>query len=129
MTALDLDKDGVEELVVCFEGYGLYTYDETNGWHLLNSIVPHGMVPQGKGLALNFGVTYGLWYYDQLGGFVQRNTVAPDQMVSMDLDKDGTEELVATFAGYGLYVYDQANGWSLLNSVSPDAMMGANLSN
>jgi hypothetical protein len=78
---------------------------------------------------MNFGATYGLWYYDQPGGYKQLNTVPRDQMITLDLDKDGTEELVATFAGYGLYVYDQTTGWSMLNAVNPDAMMGANLSN
>jgi hypothetical protein len=129
MTAVDLDNDGAEEVAACFAGYGLYTYDETNGWVQLNTVVPDGMVAQGKGLALNFGAAYGLWYYDQAGGYVQWNTVPPEKMVSVDIDKDGTEELVATFAGYGLWVYDQAVGWSQLNAVIPDVMMGANLSN
>jgi parallel beta-helix repeat protein len=129
MTAVDLDNDGADEFVACFAGYGLYMYDETNGWRQLNSVVPDAMRPLGKGLALNFGATYGLWYYDQLGGYKQLSTVPPDQMVAMDIDKDGTEELVATFAGYGLYVYDQTNGWSQLNGVIPEDMIPANLSN
>jgi len=45
MTAVDIDKDGVEELVVSFSGYGLYYFDETNGWQLLNTVVPGGMKP------------------------------------------------------------------------------------
>jgi hypothetical protein len=126
---VDLDNDGVEELVTSFAGYSLYKHDRANGWQLLNTVIPDGMVPLGKGLALNFGMTYGLWYYDQAGGYVQLNTLPPDQMVSVDLDKDGKEELVASFAGYGMYVYDQTHGWSLLTSASPEAMIGANLAN
>ena len=45
MTAVDLDKDGVAELVVSFSGYGLYYFDETNGWQLLNTVLPVGMKP------------------------------------------------------------------------------------
>lgn len=52
---------------------------------------------------MNFGATYGRWYYDQPGGYKQLNPVPPDQMITLDLDKDGTEELVATFAGYGVW--------------------------
>jgi hypothetical protein len=129
MTAVDLDNDGAEELAACFAGYGLYKYDETNGWVQLNTVIPDAMRALGKGLVLNFGAAYGLWYYDQVGGYAQWNTVPPDDMVAIDIDKDGTEELVATFAGYGLYVHDEATGWSQLNAVIPDDMMCGNLAN
>ena len=45
MTAVDIDNDGVEEMVVSFSGYGLYYFDETNGWQLLNTVPPAGMKP------------------------------------------------------------------------------------
>jgi hypothetical protein len=45
MVAVDIDKDGVEELVVSFSGYGLYYFDETNSWRLLNTVVLDDMKP------------------------------------------------------------------------------------
>jgi hypothetical protein len=45
MTVVDIDKDSVEELVVSFSGFGLYYYDETNGWQLLNTVLLVGMKP------------------------------------------------------------------------------------
>jgi hypothetical protein len=45
MTAVDIDNDAVEELVVSFSGYGLYYFDETDGWQLLNDVVPDDMKP------------------------------------------------------------------------------------
>jgi hypothetical protein len=45
MVAVDIDNDGVEELVVSFSGYGLYYRDETSGWHLINDVVPNDMKP------------------------------------------------------------------------------------
>ena len=45
MTAVDIDNNGVEELVVSFPGYGLWYYDETNGWQFLNDVVPDEMKP------------------------------------------------------------------------------------
>jgi hypothetical protein len=35
----------VEELVVSFSGFGLYYFDETIGWQLLNAVVPDDMKP------------------------------------------------------------------------------------
>jgi len=45
MTAVDIDKDVVEELVVSFNGYGLYYLDEKNRWHWINDFVPKEMKP------------------------------------------------------------------------------------
>ena len=40
MLALDMDKDGVEELVSFFTADGLYIYREANGWVLFDPVVP-----------------------------------------------------------------------------------------
>jgi len=45
MVAVDIDKDALEEPVVCFPGCGLYYYDESSGWHPLNTICPENMIP------------------------------------------------------------------------------------
>jgi hypothetical protein len=129
MTAVDIDNDGLEELVVSFGGYGLYSYDETTGWQQLNTVIPDDMIRQGNGIAADYGAAYGLWYWDATVGWVQRTNEDPGQMTAVDIDKDGTEELAATFAGYGLYVYDEASGWWQLNTVIPDDIMCGNLSN
>jgi len=54
-------------------------------------------------LVLNFGSDYGLYQYDRPGGWNQWNTINPSQMVIVDLNGDGADELVADFPGYGLY--------------------------
>jgi hypothetical protein len=87
------------------------------------------MMRLGSGLIVNSGVTDGLWRYDQVRGWTQLNTVNPDQMLAVDMDNDGMEEVVASFNGYGLYVYKESNGWFQLNSVVPVATIGINLSN
>jgi hypothetical protein len=79
-------------------------------------------------LILNFGPAYGLYQYDQSGGWKQWNTVNPSQMVTVDLNGDGTDELVAAFPGDGLYTYDSTNGWQLINTVIPE-FMGAGRNN
>ena len=79
-------------------------------------------VPEDE-LVLNFGPAYGLYQYDQAGGWKQWNTINPSQMVTVDLNGDGTDELVAAFPGYGLYTYDSANGWQLINTEIPEGMI------
>jgi len=44
MLAVDMDNDGMEEVVVSFSGYGLYLYKETIGWILLNSVIPEAII-------------------------------------------------------------------------------------
>jgi hypothetical protein len=127
MVTVDLDGDGTEELVAAFPGYGLYTYDSVGGnWQQINTVIPDAIIRQGNGIAANYGAAYGLWNWSQGGGWKQRNTVEPGQMLSVDINKDGVEELVVSFAGYGLYYYDEAIGWQLLNSVLPEDMKAIN---
>ena len=78
-------------------------------------------------LVLNFGPAYGLNHYAQAGGWKQWNTVNPSQMVTVDLNGDGTDELVAAFTGYGLYKKDSANDWQPINNVDPEKMIAADI--
>jgi hypothetical protein len=127
IVAVDIDNDGTDELVVSFAGYGLYTYEPVGGiWQQINTVIPDGMIKQGNGIAADYGAVFGLWFYDTAGGWVQRNTVDPGQMVAVDIDNDGLEELVVSFGGYGLYYFDETNGWQLLNSVLPNDMKPIN---
>jgi hypothetical protein len=73
-------------------------------------------------LVLDYGAAYGLWHYDQTGGWQRWNTVNPSQIVTVDLNADGQDELVAAFPGYGLYTYDSAVGWQRINTVLPEVM-------
>jgi hypothetical protein len=82
-------------------------------------------VPEDE-LVLNFGPAYGLYHYDQAGGWKQWNTINPSQMVTVDLNGGGTDELVAAFPGFSLYTYDSANGRQLLNTVLPVGMKPIN---
>jgi len=127
IVAVDIDGDGNDDLVASFVGYGLYTYEPEDGtWLKINDIIPENMIRQGNGIAVDFGAAYGLWVWSQGGGWVQRNTVDPGQMVAVDIDNDGVEELVVSFSGYGLYYFDETNGWQLLNAIVPDDMKPIN---
>jgi hypothetical protein len=126
--AVDIDGDGNDELVVSFPGYGLYTYEpEGRTWDRINRETPEGMIRLDNGIAVDFGAAYGLWVWSQGGSWQQRNPISPDQMVAVDLDKDGVEELVASFPGYGLWYTDEAVGWQFLNAVIPIDMKPMNV--
>jgi hypothetical protein len=103
--------------------YGFTSFTASDGSE--GTIPPPAIVEDE--LVLNYGVAYGMWHYDQARGWAQVNTVHPDEMLAVDLDGDGVEELVASFSGYGLWVYREANGWSRINTVIPDAMISINL--
>jgi len=126
LLAVDIDNDGVEELVVSFPGYGLYYDNGSGAWPQINTVIPEAMIRQGNGIAVDFGATYGLWTWSQAGGWVQRNTVDPGQMTVTDIDNDSVEELVVSFIGFGLYYFDETIGWQLLNAVVPDDMKPIN---
>jgi hypothetical protein len=126
LLAVDVDNDGAEELVVSFNGYGLYWRDETFFWTQLSAVIPENMIRLNNGIACDFGSAYGLWIWTQSGGWVQRNTVDPGQMAVVDIDNDSVGELVVSFPGYGLYYFDEINGWQQLNAVVPDGMKPIN---
>ena len=78
-------------------------------------------------LVLDFGPAYGLYQYDQAGEWKPWNTVNPSQMVTLDLNGDGTDDLVAAFPGYGLYKKDSASDWQPINTVDPEKMIAADI--
>jgi probable HAF family extracellular repeat protein len=98
-------------------------YGEKSGLKRGFVLDPAGLANLKDELVCNFGATYGLWHYDQAIGWTQLNTVAPVQIISVDIDSDGQDELAASFAGYGLYIYDSTNGWTRINAVVPDEMI------
>jgi len=127
VVAADIDGDAKDELVVSFPGYGLYTYEPEGGiWDPINTEIPEAMIRQGNVIAVDFGAAYGLLVWSQGGGWQPRNTADPGQMVAVDIDKDGIEELVVAFSGYGLYYHDETNGWQFLNAVIPEDMKAIN---
>ena len=71
--AVDIDRDGNDELVVSFPGYGLYTYEPEDGtWDRINTEITESMIQQGNGIAADYGGTYGLWVWTREGGWQPR---------------------------------------------------------
>jgi len=124
MIAADIDGDGQDELVASFFGYGLYYYDVPGVWTQISADVPDAMVRYSNGVVCDFGATSGLGSYSKSEGWVQFNAVDPDKIVAVDIDNDGQDELVVSFAGYGLYIYEPVSGiWEQINTVIPEGMI------
>ncbi|NWF73964.1 MAG: hypothetical protein HXY51_13110, partial [Nitrospirae bacterium] len=121
--AVDLDKDGSEELVAPFEGYGLYVYRGAKGWSQINSMVPEAMIRWNNGSVCDYVAASGVWAWTQAGGWEKLNTVDPALMMAVDFNNDRQDELVITFSGYGLWTYGQASGWSKINNLVPEAII------
>jgi len=82
------------------------------------------MVRYSNGVVCDFGATSGLGSYSKSEGWVQFNAVDPDKIVAVDIDNDGQDELVVSFAGYGLYIYEPVSGiWEQINTVIPEGMI------
>jgi hypothetical protein len=124
MTAVDIDRDGEDELVLSFMSYGLYTYEPTGSiWTRITTVLPEAMIRHGNGVACDFGTAYGLWLWDQAGLWQRINNADPDKMISSDVDGDAKDELIVSFAAYGLYIYDGISGWTGIADVIPEAML------
>jgi hypothetical protein len=121
--SVDLDKDGIGELVAPVQGYGVYVYRQTSGWSKINSIVPEAMIRWNNGIVCDYGAAYGLWSWTEAGGWLQLNPVDPGLMMAVNFNKDNQEELVVTFSGHGLWTFSQTNGWSKINNLVPEDLI------
>jgi hypothetical protein len=126
MIAADIDGDGEDELIVSFTGYGLYFCDDPGVWTQINTVIPENMIRLNNGIVCDFGATHGLWIWTQAGGWEQWNPADPDKVLAVDIDHDGEDELVASFAGYGLYRRNETGFWTLMNTVIPENMIRLN---
>ena len=127
--SVDIDGDLNDELVISFPGYGLYVFEpEGLIWQQppINTVIPENMIRHGNGIACDFGAAHGLWIWTMTGGWLQLNDVDPVHMLSVDIDKDGVEQLVVSFFGYGLYYDDEIIGWQPLKDVVPEEMKSIN---
>jgi hypothetical protein len=130
MLAMDIDGDRNDELVISFSGYGLYVFEpEGLIWQQppINTVIPDDMIRYGNGIVCDFGSAYGLWYWTLEGGWRERwNDADLGQMVAVDIDRDGVEELVVSFTDFGLYYRDETSGWQFLSTVVPEDMKPIN---
>ncbi|MCP4346513.1 MAG: hypothetical protein GY795_13430 [Desulfobacterales bacterium] len=119
----DIDNDGHAELAASFVSLGLYLWNGT-AWDRIND-EPEGMIAYDDGMALDFGSDTGLYRYNKSNGWTYLNDNDPDVMVAADIDLDGKDELVVSFAGLGLYAWNETN-WNKIDDAAPEKMVRYN---
>lgn len=127
MAVGDVDADGAEELVVEFPAHGVWIYRPPLQYRKINpnqvERLTTGNLAGGGAVDVvhDFGAAFGLWFYvdDQL--YQQVNTGATTANAPCDLDEDGRDELVASFAGAGLWKWERGL-WISLLQVAPEAI-------
>ncbi|MDM8542697.1 hypothetical protein QUF90_16605 [Desulfococcaceae bacterium HSG9] len=120
MITVDFDGDGKDELVGSFVGIGMWYYDN-NVWTNFHDSAPEAMIRFGDKLAADRG-TGGLYLYDPTDEWVQITGSEPIEIVTVDFDGDGEDELVGSFVGIGMWFYDN-NVWTNFHDYSPKAMI------
>ena len=122
MFTTDLNQDGVDELTVIFSN-GLYNWDG-NSWTQLTVAVPEDIVEYAGGLAVDLGED-GLHKYSLTDGWSLLTPSNSIDMVSVDMDQDGLNELAVGFNN-GVFVLDPQGNWTQLTTSEIQKMMTFN---
>ncbi len=120
----DIDKDGKDDIIASFPGYGIYAYYSTAGWAFLTSAMPEAIVSYGNGFVGDFGAS-GLYSFDQVNSWQKIADHNADNIVIADINKDGKNDIIACFPGYAIYIYCSDSGWKPLTNHSqmPEALI------
>ncbi|MDM8541107.1 choice-of-anchor D domain-containing protein [Desulfococcaceae bacterium HSG9] len=123
MITLDINGDGVDELIASFTDYGLYYW---NGlmWIGINANAPEAMIEWDNKLVADFG-SLGLWTYNTTDVWVNLKDNDPGLMSTANVNGTGIDELVVYFADLGIYTWD-GSVWTQINENTPDALVGWN---
>ena len=90
---------------------------------LLSTTFLHSQAYSADILAVDFGPPHGLWTKTDGSAWTQLHSVSPEQIITGDIDGDGTGDIIVDFgADYGLWAWMNNTTWNHLHSVSPEDM-------
>jgi hypothetical protein len=121
--AVDIDSDGIDEIVSYFPGSGIYIFDNGVWGSRISSAVPQAMVKFGNKVAIDLGSKKGLYTYNTTEKLTRISSLDPAIMTEVDVDSDGVMELAAYFTGKGLYIFDNGVWGSSISTAVPEAMI------
>ena len=113
-------------LVADFGSSGLYTYNTSDGWTLINTqevsqIIPADIDSDGADELTCVFPAYGVYVYDE-GVWSLINTLLPESIV-----KFGYGLAVDFGSQYGLYTYNSIDGYTHLTTEDADGMVEADI--
>jgi len=87
-------------------------------------------LPVKQDLVIDFGAI-GLWARMNDATWQKLNNSSPDQVVTGDIDGNGTDDIIADFSSTfgGIFVKRNQGGWSQLHNSTPDMMAVGDLDN
>ena len=120
VTTGDIDGNGTDDVIVNFEGSGLWVYQTGLGWgkkihgaYPLNNVTTGDIDGNGTDdVIVNFEGS-GLWIYQTgLGWGKKIHGAYPlNNVTTGDIDGNGTDDVIVNFEGSGLWVYQTGLGW------------------
>ena len=133
MVTADLDRNGHDDLVVVFPGYGVWRWVDTGAWSQLHPFDASKLAvghsdpdSQGADLILDFP-GLGLWIYRSNGTW---RSIHPQNATTLlaanvidsfvgNVPIYGRYDVIASFAGAGLWAYVDGSYWVRLHEVTP----------
>lgn len=114
-----------DNLLINFPGYGLYSYNSTSKYTLLNTVdaplsVTADIDADGVDEVVSFFEGYGLYTWDN-GTWTIMTTAKPEELVRFG------NGLAIDLGDYGLFTYDSTNKWRKINDVSPTSMVSVDV--
>ncbi|MDG3007512.1 Calx-beta domain-containing protein [Paludisphaera mucosa] len=104
---------------VDYDAYGLWTYNQVEGWAQINTVDPQSVLTTWRRDAyIDFGPG-GLWHWDQLRGYSQISAVDPQSVM---LDENG-DSVYIDFGYGGLWKWSESAGYTPINSVDPQQVI------
>jgi len=141
----DVDHNGREDLVIDFGAeYGIWMYLNGTSWKHLDMRSASWMAKtdlDGNGqddLVIAFGAGTGakqaypgkgVWAYMNGASWTQidARAIASTQAISLDIDRNGREDLVVSYGSNGIWVFNNNTSWSKLHSVAAKSLVAADL--
>ncbi|MDM8554060.1 hypothetical protein QUF75_04960 [Desulfococcaceae bacterium HSG7] len=154
LTEVDLDGDEITDLVGSFSD-GIFVHVSGTTWNPIETDSAENLItesaknliPYNGGLAVDFG-SDGLYRYNQTSGWTRLTSLNPGDMITVDIDEDGYDELAVYFPDEavlyifddtlqtsekiltdwgksGIYTYDPTDGWAILIRANPEKMITA----
>jgi hypothetical protein len=125
MVDADLDRDGRDDLIMVFAGYGVWRWVDADTWTQLHGIDASLIAVNGPTLILDFP-GYGLLTYSLAGGWRFLHPLNATTLLVKNLVDSfsgvfhfGINDVVVGFPTYGLWCFVDQWVWIQLHQVTP----------
>jgi hypothetical protein len=137
MTTGDLYGSGRQDLIVNFPGFGVWAYRNRTTWesiHPLDAqrIATADFTRTSSDPIIDFGPSFGVWWRHigppKIYGlfWTQISESTTENMVTVDLDGDGLDEIIVDFGHAGVWSFD-SHVWTIVDATNPKSIVTGRL--